>query len=93
MVWVWESSDDVKQIEVFQGPQSYAYGHNSMAGLINVNTNNPSNNKNRKFKLTIGNDNLIKATSSINLPKVINVLQLNHFLYLSKQDGFSITHT
>tara|TARA_B100002051_G_C16745441_1_gene647315 strand:+ start:4473 stop:6845 length:2373 start_codon:yes stop_codon:yes gene_type:complete len=80
--------DDVNQIEVFQGPQSYAYGHNSMAGLINVNTNNPSNNKNRKFKLTIGNDNLIKATSSINLPRVINVLQLNHFLYLSKQDGF-----
>ena len=49
---------------------------------------NPSNKNNRKFKLTIGNDNLIKVSSSINLPKVINVLQLNHFLYLSKQDGF-----
>ena len=80
--------DDVKQIEVYQGPQSYAYGHNSMAGLINVKTNDPSNNNNKTFKLTLGNDNLLNISSSINFPIIKNILYANHFLLMSRQDGF-----
>lgn len=80
--------DDVNQIEVYQGPQSYAYGHNSMAGLINIRTNNPYKNNKNTFKITTGNDKLFKASTSINIPIIDDKLYANHFLYHSRQDGF-----
>ena len=54
--------DDVKQIEIYQGPQSFAYGHNAMAGLINIKTIEPKSNKITNKKLTIGNDKLLNAS-------------------------------
>lgn len=80
--------EDVSQIEVFQGPQSYAYGHNSMAGLINIKTNNPLKNKKNSIKITGGNDELFKASSSINIPIIKDKIYANHFLYNSRQNGF-----
>ena len=44
--------DDVTQIEVYQGPQSYAYGHNAMAGLINIKTKDPSKESKKSLNLT-----------------------------------------
>ncbi|MDC0145562.1 TonB-dependent receptor [bacterium] len=80
--------DDIKQIEIFQGPQSFSYGHNSMAGLINVKTTDPSRKSKANFKLTIGNDEFIKSSGSYNYTPLKNNLFINHFIHYSKQNGF-----
>ena len=79
--------DDIKQIEIYQGPQSYVYGSNSMAGLIKINTIDPSNEKRNHLKVTLGNDNLYKFSNSITLP-ISNKLFINNFFYYSTSDGF-----
>ena len=80
--------DDIKQIEIFQGPQSFAYGHNAMAGLINIKTIDPRLNQITKKKFTIGNDKLLQASYSYDAPWIKNTLLMNHFIYYSQQDGF-----
>ena len=81
--------DNVKQIEVYQGPQSYAYGHNAMAGLININTNDPTEDEYDEFRLTLGNDNLFKASYYKDYEPILNnKLLLNQFIYYSSQNGF-----
>ena len=60
--------DDIKQIEIYQGPQSYAYGHNAMAGLINIQTLYPTINKESKSKITLGTG----YTPSINISQYSN---------------------
>ena len=79
--------DDIKQIEIYQGPQSYAYGSNAMAGLIKINTIEPSNEKRNNLKITLGNDNLYKFSNSMTLP-ISNKLFINSFFYYSSSDGF-----
>ena len=72
--------DNVKQIEVYQGPQSYAYGHNAMAGLINIKTMDPRSERTTKKKLTIGNDELLQASYFYNAPLIENTLLMNHLI-------------
>ena len=81
-------TDDINQIEVYQGPQSFSYGHNAMAGLINIKTIDPSSKQISKKKLTIGNDKLLQASYSYDAPLIKNTLLINHFIYYSKQNGF-----
>lgn len=45
---------DVRQIEVFRGPQGTLYGANALAGLVNVTTNDPSNVPQAGLTLTAG---------------------------------------
>ena len=60
--------DDIKQVEIFKGPQSMAYGPNSMAGVINLVSNNPTDNFNLNTEMSIYSKNGFKINSSISLP-------------------------
>ena len=80
--------DDVTQIEVYQGPQSYAYGHNAMAGLINIKTKDPSKESKKSLNLTFGNDDLTKISYYHSSNHYLKNNFSNIFIFNSQQNGF-----
>ena len=81
--------DDIQQIEVYQGPQSFSYGHNAMAGLINIKTKNPDIISDNNFKMSIGNDDLFQHSYYHHYKPLLNdKLFINLFIYNAKQNGF-----
>ena len=60
--------DDVKQIEVFKGPHSSIFGPNSMGGLINIITNNPTFKKDIISKITFKPYNGYNLSSTLSFP-------------------------
>ena len=81
--------DDINQIDIFQGPQSYAYGHNAMAGLIHVKTQDPTLTEHNKINAVLGNDKLFKLSLHNNFKPILNnKLAMNQFTYYSQQNGF-----
>ena len=80
---------DVKQVEVLRGPQGTRYGANALAGLINITSNDPTDNPEANFEISAGEDDLheFKAITSGPLSQQN---RLNYRLAVSKrqQDGF-----
>ena len=60
--------DDIKQIEIFKGPQSTSFGTNAMAGVINLLTNNPNLEESFKFNYSLSSFDGKKVNVSINYP-------------------------
>jgi iron complex outermembrane receptor protein len=48
---------DIKQVEILRGPQGTLYGANALAGLINLTSNQPTENAQGKLSLAIGSHN------------------------------------
>ena len=59
---------DIKQIEVFKGPQSYSYGPNSMGGIINLVSYNPNYNREIISNFNIGNYNTFNKSLILSGP-------------------------
>ena len=78
---------DIDQVEVFKGPQSTIFGPNAMAGLINMQSSDPTQTLNRSGSLSAGNDGLLRYAGHLNVP-----LQDNLAVRLSytsgRSDGF-----
>lgn len=49
---------DVQQVEVLRGPQSTRYGASALAGLVNIQTNDPTPYKESLIEASVGTDNL-----------------------------------
>lgn len=49
---------DVKQVEVLRGPQSTRYGASALAGLVNIETNDPTPYNESLIEASVGTDNL-----------------------------------
>ena len=45
---------DIKQVEIFRGPQGTVYGANALAGLINITSNDPTENFYARLTLDAG---------------------------------------
>ncbi len=48
---------DIKQVEILRGPQGTLYGANALAGLINLASNQPTEQTEGGFSVTVGNHN------------------------------------
>ncbi|MBT3497061.1 MAG: TonB-dependent receptor [Candidatus Marinimicrobia bacterium] len=52
---------DMKQIEIFKGPQSSIYGPNAMGGLISMRSMNPFDSSPNRLSLTLGSDHIWRS--------------------------------
>ena len=59
---------DVKQVEVFRGPHSSVFGPNSLAGMINVKSAEPTSVLSGKVRLDSGSDGLFSGEMVLNTP-------------------------
>lgn len=80
---------DVKQVEVFRGPQGTRYGANALAGLISIQSNDPTPVPEYNIGLSLGSDNLQQLTAVANGP-LSKKNNINYRVALSQhsQDGF-----
>ena len=72
---------DVKQVEVLRGPQGTTFGANGMAGVVNVQSNEPTNDAGGRIETTIGNYNSKAVGIMINAPIIENKLLSRFSLY------------
>ena len=80
---------DIERIEVLRGPQGTLFGQNSTGGAINVISKKPTTDDYYgKADLSIGNYDLLKYRTSVNIP--VSEKVATRFSFSStKRDGFS----
>ena len=79
---------DIKQIEVLRGPQGTKFGANALAGIVNVQTNEPSSEFEGHAEATVGNYNTKAFGFAINTPLVEDKLLARFSLYKNTSDGY-----
>lgn len=88
---------DVKQAEIFRGPQGTRFGANAIAGMMNITTNAPTEDFEGNIKLGVGNYNSYDlgvalsgpASDSVNYRFAVNQLSSDGFIentYLQRED-------
>ena len=78
---------DLKRIEVLRGPQGTLYGRNTMGGLINIFTAEPSFHRHSAVKFSYGNYNQINTNILHNQPFSENLSMMVNFNQ-RHSDGF-----
>jgi iron complex outermembrane receptor protein len=81
---------DVKQVEVLRGPQSTRYGASALAGLINIQTNEPTAQSEQMIEASAGGDSLreLGLVSSGAFNKQANSPQYRFSMFKHTSDGF-----
>ena len=79
---------DVKQIEVLRGPQGTKFGANALAGIVNIETNDPSNEVQGHVEATVGNYNTKAFGFAVSTPLVDDKLLARFSLYKNTSDGY-----
>ncbi len=59
---------DLDRVEVFKGPQSTIFGPNAMAGLISLQSTDPSPLPSHGVTVSRGSDDLLHAAATVNVP-------------------------
>ncbi|WP_044410814.1 TonB-dependent receptor [Thiomicrospira microaerophila] len=81
---------DVKQVEVLRGPQSTRYGASAIAGLVNIQTNEPTPYNESLIEATLGSNNLseIGVATSGAFSSTDKSPQYRLSLFKQDSDGF-----
>ncbi|WP_178863066.1 TonB-dependent receptor [Thiomicrorhabdus cannonii] len=86
---------DVKQVEVLRGPQNTRYGQSAIAGLINIQTNDPTDYRENMIETTLGQDQLkefgFMTSGPVSSEK--NAAQYRIALFKHDSDGFRTNET
>lgn len=86
------SLQNAKRVEVLRGPQGTLYGKDSIGGVINIVTKEPTNQTSGSVGLEYGSNNYRRGTFNINTPIVENKLFFNLNGELTVDDGW-VTNT
>lgn len=86
---------DVKQVEVLRGPQNTRYGQSAIAGLINIQTNDPTAYRESMVEASAGQDNLkeLGIMTSGPFSSKENAPQYRISLFKHTSDGFRTNET
>ena len=79
---------DVKQIEVLRGPQGTTFGANAMAGMIVVESNEPTAEYTGHFEATVGNYNTQAYGGAVGGTIIKDTLLGRVSVYKNKSDGY-----
>ena len=79
---------DIQQVEVLRGPQGTLFGKNTIGGVINVTTKNPSGEFGVQAKARIGNEGRQDVMAAIDIPIVDDVLAARLSVQQFNFDGF-----
>lgn len=79
---------DVKQIEILRGPQGTTFGANAMAGMIVVESNEPTAEYTGHFEATVGNYNTQAYGGAVGGTIIKDTLLGRVSVYKNKSDGY-----
>ncbi len=81
---------DIKEIEILRGPQAAIYGSRALAGLVNVQTQDPSPHHEMRLQASLGNAGYYGFGVAAGGPVLVNteLLQLRLTVEHSAMDGF-----
>ena len=79
---------DVQQIEVLRGPQGTTFGANGMAGVITVQSNEPSKELEGHLEATVGNNNTKAFGAAVGGTLIEDKLLGRFSIYKNRSDGF-----
>jgi outer membrane receptor protein involved in Fe transport len=79
---------DVKQIEVLRGPQGTTFGANGMAGVINIESNEPTKEVTGHFEATVGNYNTKAFGAAVGGTFIEDTLIGRISVYKNTSDGY-----
>jgi iron complex outermembrane recepter protein len=79
---------DIERIEVLRGPQGTLFGANTLGGVVNIVSRQPTGELGAYGKLTVGNYNERNAALAVNFPIVQDVLAGKVSLSQRQRDGF-----
>ena len=79
---------DISRVEVLRGPQGTLFGRNSLAGVVNITTNKPSNNLEAYVDAEYGNYDYIRLTGALSGPLVKDKIAARVAAAYTDRDGF-----
>lgn len=79
---------DVASVEVLRGPQGTLYGKNTVAGVINVTTERPTNDYEALGDIRFGNYGYYQLRGTVSGPIVDDLLQVRVTAFKQKRDGY-----
>jgi len=79
---------DVKQIEVLRGPQGTTFGANGMAGVVNIQSNEPTDELEGHLEATVGNLNTKAYGAALGGSIIKDTLEGRVSVYKNTSDGY-----
>lgn len=79
---------DIERIEVLRGPQGTLFGANTLGGVVNVTTRQPTGELGAYGRVSVGNFDEMSGTVGVNFPIVEGVLAGKVTLFHRDREGF-----